>query len=316
MSDKTPIDALAEAHDSDGVVLQSVSTIAALAKSDAEAQLDAAHKYQRSITKFLREATALATVTREVAESCLYSVPRGGKMIAGPSVRLAEICASSYGNLHVGARVIDIESDCVVSQGVAWDLEKNLRVSVEVRRKILDRNGRRFNEDMIIVTGNAAASIALRNAIFRVVPRALVDQVYLKAKQVATGDAQTMDARRVEWMERLQKMGIAQDRVLGALGCAGLPDIDFDKLAVLIGLANAVRNGDKSADEAFPPVATAPAAPAQDGQRVKPEMKPEPKKEPDAKPAEAKPEPKPATKADAPPPPPPERKRTREPGED
>jgi hypothetical protein len=72
--------------------------VAVLNRSEVEAQLDAAHKYPRQIKRFLNEAITLATLTRDVAESCIYALPRGGKTIAGPSVRLAEICASAYGN--------------------------------------------------------------------------------------------------------------------------------------------------------------------------------------------------------------------------
>ena len=179
--------------------------VAVLNRSEVEAQLDAAHRHPRSVAKFLREAMTLATLSRPVAESCIYAVPRDGKTIAGPSVRLAEICASAYGNLHIAARIVDIEEKEIVAQGVAWDLEKNLRVTVETRRRITSRNGRRFSDDMITMTGNAAASIALRNAIFRVCPRAYVDTIYAKVREVAVGDAKTLNARRHEVLSRLNK---------------------------------------------------------------------------------------------------------------
>ena len=102
------------------------TSVAVLNRSEVEAQLDAAHKYRRSIGAFLREAQTLATLTRPVAESCIYSVPRDGKVIAGPSVRLAEICASAYGNLHLGARIIDVEDKEVVAQGVGEGFEDAL----------------------------------------------------------------------------------------------------------------------------------------------------------------------------------------------
>lgn len=260
-----PVDALAQRED---VQVVPVSAMSALAKSEVEAQLDAAHRYKRSVNRFLQEATGLATVTQEVAESCIYSIPRDGKQIAGPSVRLAEICASSYGNLHVAARIVDVEEDNVVAQGVAWDLEKNLRVTVEVRRRIKGKNGRRFSDDMITVTGNAAASIALRNAIFRVVPRAYIDRIYDKARQVAVGDAKTLATRRAQVLDRLQKMGATSDRVVAKLGVAGVEDIGVEQLEVLIGLGTAIKDG-MPVDEAFPePVAPAAPTPAEEGRRI------------------------------------------------
>ncbi len=228
--------------------------VAILNRSEIASQLDAAHRYPRRIKHFLSEAMTLATLSREVAESCIYALPRGGKTIAGPSVRLAEICASAYGNMHVAARVVDVEEKEVVAQGVAWDLEKNLRVTVEARRRITNKSGRRYDDDMITVTGAAAGSIALRNAIFRVVPRAYVDTIYAKVREVAVGDARTLAARREDLVGRLQKMGVPKDRIFARVGKAAIDDIGLEELEVLIGLGSSIKNKVTSIDDAFPPV--------------------------------------------------------------
>lgn len=260
-----PVDALVQEHE---VQVVPVSAVSAMTKSEVEAQLDAAHRYKRSVQRFLQEARSLATVTREVAESCIYTLPRDGKAISGPSVRLAEICASSYGNLHVAARIVDVEERDVVAQGVAWDLEKNLRVTVEVRRRIVGRTGRRYSDDMITVTGNAAASIALRNAIFRVIPRAYVDRVYEEARLAAVGDAKTLATRRAQVLERLQKYGVTAERVFAKLEVKGIEDIGLEHIETLIGLGTAIREGSLQVDEAFPEPAPPPAAPTEDGTRI------------------------------------------------
>jgi len=291
--------ALAEVFDDDGVQVVSSSAIGVIAKGEVEAQLDAAHKYRRSIQRFNRDTLSLATITQDVAESCLYAVPRDGKMIAGPSVRLAEIAASCYGNMHVAARVVDVTDKEVVAQGVVWDLERNLRVSVETRRRITNKSGKRYSDDMVTTTGNAACSIALRNAIFRVIPRALIGPIYDQVKKVAVGDAQTLVARRGQILERLARIGVSLDRVLARLGKVGTEDIGLDDLEVLIALGAAVKNGDQNIDDAFPQPAAAvpPTAPGDEGKRIS--MK---GKKPDEPPA----------KADAPPP----EAKGRQPGDD
>lgn len=262
-----------------------VTAAAAINKSEVEAQIDAAHRHRRSIKQFLVEAKSIATVTKEVAEACIYAVPRGGKPITGPSVRLAEICASAYGNMHNGSRVIDVEEKVVVAQGVSWDIEKNVRYSVETRRSIVDKRGKRYNDDMITMTGNAAGSIALRNAIFRAIPRAYVDLVYNAARAVAVGDAKTLDARRTEVVVRLEKIGVPRERIFARLGKAGLEDITLDDLETMLGLGTAIKNGDLAIDDAFPPLTVVPATAttaAPEGQRVslrKEPEKPAPKQE-------------------------------------
>ncbi|MQY76222.1 MAG: hypothetical protein GH155_01165, partial [Spirochaeta sp.] len=115
------------------------------------------------------------TMSDATARSCGYELPRGGKKIKGPSVHLASILAQNYGNMRVEARVSEVSDKYVSAESVAHDLETNFAVKVEVRRKILDRYGKRYNEDMIQTTGLAAAAVAYRNAVLRVIPRAITD---------------------------------------------------------------------------------------------------------------------------------------------
>lgn len=225
-----------------------------MARSEVEAQLDAAHKYPRSPKKFLDEAMTLATHSEDIAKSCMYTLPRSDKPISGPSVRLAEICISAWGNLHVGARVIGVEDTEIISQGICWDLEKNIRVTVEKRRRITNKRGERFNDDMITVTGNAAASIALRDAAFRVIPRTWVNVVYEAAKKVAIGEASTLSIRRDKVIDGLVKMGAMLDRILFKISKASVVDIGLAEMEWLIGWGTAIKTGEAQVDEIFPPI--------------------------------------------------------------
>lgn len=258
--------AMVLAEDLDKTTAVVVAHSDALVAGETQSQLAAAHSYPRSVSRFLKESQGLATLSVEVAESCMYSLPRGGKNITGPSIRLAEIMASSYGNLQVASRIVGVEATEVVAQGMAWDMEKNLRCVAEVRRRITNKNGSRYNDDMITITGNAAASIALRNAVFRVVPRAYVDSVFDVVRKTAVGEAKTLPDRRAKILERLQKMGVSQERVLSKLEVRGVDDITLEHLEFLIGLGTAIKSGDAQIDEAFP-IQTAPI-PAENGKRM------------------------------------------------
>lgn len=259
--------ALAE-RDETHLVRAEVGALEAMTRSEVSVQLDAAHRYPRSIAKFLKDAKSLATLTPSIAESCMYSVPRGGKMLTGKSVRLAEIVASTWGNLHVGARVVDIGEREVTAQAVVWDMEKNVRVTVEAQRSIWGKRGR-FDDDMIRVTGMAAISIALRNAVFRVVPGAYADSIYDSAREVAVGDAKTLVERRDSALAKLAKSGATQERILARLGVRGVDDIALEHLEVLFGLHTAIKGGDVSVDEAFPaPTATPVPAGTPEGRRI------------------------------------------------
>jgi hypothetical protein len=234
------------------IVKVDTSVATALARNETEAQIDVARKYPRSVKRFMADAITLATLDQEIAESCIYTLPRGDKPISGPSIRLAEICASAYGNIHIGARVVGVEEKEIVAQGVTWDLEKNVRVTIETRRRITDKNGRRYKDDMVTVTGNAAASIALRNSVFRVIPKAFVNKIYAQARAVAVGSASTLAERRATVFERLQKMGAFKERILARISKPSIEDVTIDDIETLIGLGTAIKSGDATVDETFP----------------------------------------------------------------
>lgn len=256
------IDELMAGEEGVQVMKTEMTALESITKSEVSQQLEAAHRWPRSIERFKKEAVGMATLDPVTAASCMYAVPRDGDTIEGKSVRLAEMCANAWGNLHVGARIVDIGAREVTAQAVAWDLEKNLRLSVEVQRSIVGKRGR-FSDSMIQTTCMAAISIAYRNAVFRVVPGALTNYVYERAKATAVGDEKSLGERRDQmmgWFVNNRK--VPAERVYQRLGVAGVGDITLDHLATLIGLAQAIKSGDVSVEETFPaPLSAAPAAP-------------------------------------------------------
>ena len=148
-------------------------SLSLITKAEIDVQISTAKAFPRSLKQFQDRAMSMATFSEEIAASCSYALPRGGKSLEGPSVRLAEIIVSSFGNIRSGARVIANDGKTITAQGICHDLETNNCVTVEVKRRITDKNGKTFNEDMQVVTGNAACAIAFRNAVFKVVPSAL-----------------------------------------------------------------------------------------------------------------------------------------------
>ena len=264
----------------------SLDALGSMERAHVCLQVETAKKYPRSIRQFKQDAMALACLDEETAAGCFFSLPRGSKPIEGPSVRLAEIVASSWGHMRVQARVIEEAEKHVTAQGVCWDLQNNVAVSVEVRRRITDKNGRRYNDDMVLMTQNAACAIALRNAVFKVVPAALFRPVYLAARALAIGDAEGLTAKRAKLIGYFGKMGVKPQQIFDLLGVKGEEDISLDHLGTMHGLATALKDGDTTVDQAFPP-AVKPGAPAGD---LKERMK-EKAAGGEAKPAEAKPVP-------------------------
>ena len=232
------------------------SALESMERASIDVQITTAKRYPRSIADCKRNMLSFATLDEETAAGTFYTLPgrKGGdgKAIQGPSVRMAEIALSCYKNLRAGARIIADDGKTLTAQGVCHDLENNVCISVEVKRRVTKKDGTRYGDDMVVMTGNAACSIALRNATFRVVPLALIKPVYEAAKKVAIGDAKTLVSRRAGALDHFKKMGVPMDRIFSTLGVKGIEDIGLEHLETLIGYANAIKDGDASIDETFP----------------------------------------------------------------
>jgi hypothetical protein len=222
-------------------------------RTNLDAQLEQAKRYPRSITRFMQEATTLATYDEDIASSCTYSLPRGGKKIEGGSIRFAEIIATSYTNINYASRVVSNDGKKITAIGVCIDLQSNISCAIEVSRKITDRNGIPYNEDMQVLTGNAATSIAMRNAIFRVVPTSFVNKIYEKVKEVAIGTAETVINRRNKAIAYFQKFGVTEKQICEALQINGIEDINLESLYTLSGMKSAHHNGESTIKDLFEP---------------------------------------------------------------
>ena len=228
------------------------TALESLERASVDLQISTARRYPRKLAIVKDRMLSLATLDEETAASCFYRLNREGKAIEGPSVRLAEIAASSYGNLTFGARVVSNNGKLITAQGYCHDLETNVRSVIEVQRRITRRDGSTYSEDMQVVTGNAACSIAARNAIFKVVPFAFVKPIYSAAKAAAVGDLTTLAERRTKMVAKFESLGVPAKKIFESLGKGGLEEIGLNELEHLIGLYGAIRDGDQTIDEAFP----------------------------------------------------------------
>lgn len=230
-----------------------VETLTALTKGEIDAQIATAKQYPRNLSRVLNNIETLATMDEDVAGSCFYSLRRNGKLIEGASVRMAEIVASSWGNLRTQARIIANDGKTITAQGVCHDLETNTAISVEVKRRITDKNGKTYNDDMQIMTGNAACAIALRNAVFKVVPAALIKKAIDKAKKVSLGESMTLETSRSKMMEYFKTIGVDERQIFDYLSVDKIDEIDIDMVVELRGLATALKEGTTTVKEAFEP---------------------------------------------------------------
>ena len=242
------------------VEAQSVQQVSvdAMERANVDSQVATAKQYPRNIRRSIDNSIVMATMDNETAQSCGYALPRGGKPITGPSVHLAKIIVSNWGNMRTEAKVVQITDKQIISRGTAWDLETNVASAFEVRRSIVDKKGNRFSDDMITVTGNAANSIAYRNAVFSVVPKAVIDKVYKAAQKCITGDLsdnEKMLKRRNDAIRFFNdEWGITEAEVIKLCGKQTVNQMKADEIALLLGMAQSLKDGDTTVEELMKPI--------------------------------------------------------------
>lgn len=229
-----------------------------LERANVDSQVATAKQYPRSIKRSIDNSIVMATMDAETAQSCGYALPRGGKPITGPSVHLAKIIVSNWGNMRTEAKVVQITDKQIISRGTCWDLEANVASAFEVRRSIVGKGGQRFSDDMITVTGNAANSIAYRNAVFSVVPKSIVDKVYKEAQHMITGDLSDetkLIKRRNAVIEGFNDTySVTEAEVIKLCGKHTVNQIKADEIALLIGMAQSLKDGDTTVEELMKPI--------------------------------------------------------------
>lgn len=245
------------AEERDIVRVEQVETMPMVDAAEVDMQVATAKKYPRSIKRFRERILELATIDKETAEECWYALPRGGKVIEGPSVRFAEIVAASYGNLRVASRHVNTGEKFVSCEGVCWDLENNVAMKSTVNRRITGRRGR-FDDDMIGVTIAAANSIASRNAVFKVVPKAIFQRSLDEVKKIAMGSGRTITEVRKAIVEHFKGMNVPVAQLLSLTGRNGLEDLTLEDATMLRGVATAIKEGTTTIAEVFSPDRKAP----------------------------------------------------------
>lgn len=243
-----------------GTPLTLGSSLINVTRGELDMQIYTARQYPRDIEQFYRKAEMLMCETLETAKSCIYSLSRneqdgGKKSIVGASIRCAEIAAGAFTNLRVASRIIGFNERFVIAQGAAHDLETNVAFCFEVPRRITNKYGKTFSDDMIQVTAGAAGSIAMRNAIIRAVTPGRIDTLLNKVRRVISEKDEPLSVRRDKMLGYFDSQNVSEERVLAYLGKKNVYEVDDDDFITLIGVVNfKTENPASTYDDVFPVV--------------------------------------------------------------
>ena len=238
------------------IQVQQADMLQALNRSEIDQQVATAKQYPRHLPTVLNQIQTYATMDVDTASECFYVLHRNGgngstQTIEGLSVRMAEIIAGAWGNLRVATRIIGNDGKTITAQAVCHDLETNVAICTEVKRSILTKQGYTFSQDMQVVTGNAAAAIAFRNAVLKVIPKAVTKRVIEEVKKVAMGQALDLEQQRQVLIQYFAKFNVSEQMIFDLLDITKREELDKERVFVLKGIYNAIKEGDTTVQEAF-----------------------------------------------------------------
>lgn len=174
--------------------VQAPSALATVDQQRAIAEVQAAMVIARANPRDEMRAyqrIVMACKRKSLAEQASYAYPRGGKMVTGPSIRLAEVIAGYWGNITYGLRELNRRAGISEVEAFAWDLETNTRVTRQFQVKhIRDKSeggkeltGERDIYELVASMGQRR----VRACILEVVPGDIVEGAEEECKNTLQG---------------------------------------------------------------------------------------------------------------------------------
>jgi hypothetical protein len=234
------------------------TVIESLSRAEIDIAIATAKRYPRDIDRALKNTNALACKNAEIAATCTYAVPRGGRTIVGPSVHFARVMMICWGNVNALARVVDCDHENARLQGVCHDLENNLRLGLEIEWPVQaphpDKEGKISEsrwKDMMSLSKAAGSAVALRRAVFGAMPFALFRTIWKETQLVAAGKGKSFDERRKNMFESFAEYKVSEREICEFLGRHGKEAITVEDLIMLFGILVSLSDRTTTVEEVF-----------------------------------------------------------------
>ena len=211
---------LATVPEQEGGMMQVAASRAA---QEVQAAMVIAKRFPRNEFQAMQRIKTACQRT-SLAELAMYSYPRGGQTVTGPSIRLAEVLAQSWGNIDCG--VIELEQRDGESSvmAYAWDLETNARstkVFTVAHERKAGKEIKRLTDprDIYEMTANQGAR-RLRACILSIIPIDVQDAAVEQCEKTLRGDGKEPLKDRATKMviAFMEELGVPQDAIEKRLG--------------------------------------------------------------------------------------------------
>ncbi|MDL4842806.1 hypothetical protein [Aquibacillus rhizosphaerae] len=222
---------------------------------EVKGQIFMARQFPRNV--FQSEQRILDNCKRPaLAQVAVYSYPRGGTKVEGPSIRLAEVLAQNWGNLSFGVKELEQREGESVALAYAWDLETNVRqekvFTVKHSRKAKG-NIKKLDDPRDIyelVANNGARRV--RSCILGVIPGDIVEKAVEECNRTMQGNNKSPFKDRIASALTAfkEKYRVTQDQIEGRFGY-NLDAFTERDLADLIKIYNSLKDGMSKPEDWF-----------------------------------------------------------------
>lgn len=189
------------------------------------------------------------------AATALYSYPKGGQQVSGPSIRMAEMLIRAWGNCESGLKELSQRDGESEMMAYTWDYEtntmfvKNFAVKHErkARGKTTKLNDQR---DIYELTANNG-SRRQRATMLAAIPDYIVEDAVTAVKSTLAGQSDEPIGDRVRKMiAAFGKHGVTPEMIEKYVGHE-VDLIDSDTLVDLMGVFNSIKSGDFKPSQYF-----------------------------------------------------------------
>ncbi len=224
---------------------QEVQAAMVIAKKFPRDEYDAIERIKRSCQR------------QTLAEQAVYSYPRGGQNVTGPSIRLAEALAQSWGNIDYGIIELEQKDGSSEMMAYAWDLETNTRVTkiFAIEHKRDTRKGSyklTDSRDIYEITANFGAR-RMRACILGVIPGDVVDMAVDECKETQKkGYGELPSQEKIAKIEKLFKkdFGVTKAQLEEYSG-RNLAEWGTEECTDLWGVYTALKNAQAKVEDYF-----------------------------------------------------------------
>jgi len=152
-----------------------------------------------------------------LAEGAVYQYARGGQDISGPSIRLAETIAQSWGNIQFGTRELDQSNGVSTVLAYAWDVETNVRKEVvfQVPHERHTRAGKKQLTDPRDIYEAVAnnGSRRTRNCILAIIPGDVIDAAVTQCDITLKSQADTSPETIQKMVDAFSVFGVTKAQI-------------------------------------------------------------------------------------------------------